>query len=142
MSMALNASVEASNAGKYGRGFSVIAKEIRNLATKTGNESKSIMSWIRELTQQLEVGKTMMKTVQESTREIQDNLKEVKEHIEFVTASSKENSLGINQIQESIFNIERLMNNSISSLQEISISIDEIDASSTELKSMVDQFKH
>ena len=52
--LAMNASIEASHAGEMGRGFSVIADEIRSLAEHTAENTKSITTIIKEITRRIE----------------------------------------------------------------------------------------
>ena len=48
--MGLNASIEAARAGEFGKGFSVVAKEVGDLATSSGTINRSIKSSLEDLT--------------------------------------------------------------------------------------------
>ena len=48
--LALNASIEAARAGEFGKGFSVVAKEVGDLATSSGTINKSIKESLKNLT--------------------------------------------------------------------------------------------
>lgn len=66
--LALNAAIEAARAGEHGRGFAVVADEVRKLAERSMSETKSIRDLIAKVAQAIE---RTVATIESSTREIQ-----------------------------------------------------------------------
>lgn len=86
--LALNAAIEAARAGEQGRGFAVVADEVRSLASKTQDSTESIQSMISEVQQGVNL----------VVNEIEGSVSEVAKTVE----SSRESELHINQALEVI----------------------------------------
>jgi len=121
--LAINASIEAARAGSVGKGFRIIANEVRTLAGQTGDFAKTIettiddfQSIVGEITKELGGFTSMLATFRESFRSIlsgfQDNARSVDETGQF-----------LNQISGSIREETTALTEGLESLEEISMSL-------------------
>lgn len=121
--LAINASIEAARAGNVGKGFRIIANEVRTLAGQTGDFAKTIettiddfQSVVGEITKELQGFTSMLATFRESFREIlmgfQDNARSVDETGQF-----------LNQISGSIREETVALTEGLASLESISTSL-------------------
>lgn len=106
--LALNAAVEAARAGEHGRGFAVVASEVRALAGKSADAAKDIKGLIEDSVQRIDAGTQLADKSGEVLIGISDSIKEVAAMIEAISAASKEQSSGIQQVNMSISDIDRV----------------------------------
>ncbi|NHN31400.1 methyl-accepting chemotaxis protein [Paenibacillus agricola] len=100
--LALNAAIEAARAGVHGRGFSVIAEEVRQLSTQTNESSKSIAVIIRSLLKQTNELELHMDDARESFLQQNGKMSESIEAFHQIRGSMDALSLDINQIHAQI----------------------------------------
>jgi len=100
--LALNAAVEAARAGVHGKGFAIVAKEIRSLAEKCSNSAKEIMQATNQGVERAD----------SATANLDNLLPEVQKTSELVgqiTVSSSEQSINANQLSKSIHELDQLI---------------------------------
>lgn len=106
--LALNAAVEAARAGEQGRGFAVVAAEVRNLAQRSASAAKEIKSLINDSVEKVEEGSRLVSDSGSSLEQIVNAVKRVNEIVAEIAAASHEQSIGIEQVNKAIMQLEQV----------------------------------
>lgn len=127
--LALNASIEAARAGEAGRGFSVVADEIRQLSEQTNKASSQITDIISALTADV---KTAISSIDNSSDSVQ------KQNVLITESQEKFNIINneVDGLTRRINEIETIINSIIKSTTEINDSISQLSATSEEVASL------
>ena len=104
--LALNAAVEAARAGEQGRGFAVVATEVRNLAQRSAAAAKEIKTLISDSVSKVESGTQLVDEAGATMNQVVDSVRRVSDMITEITAASREQSLGIDQINQAIIQMD------------------------------------
>ena len=104
--LALNASVEAARAGEQGRGFAVVASEVRNLAGRSATAAKEIKELIEDSVAKVEEGTRLVDESGNTLEEIVVAVKKVTDIVGEIAAASKEQSVGIEQVNRAIMQMD------------------------------------
>ncbi|KAB0665164.1 methyl-accepting chemotaxis protein [Oryzomonas japonica] len=153
--LALNAAIEAARAGEQGRGFAVVADEVRALAERTTKATKEIDTMIKAIqTETKEAVSTMeegVKEVQQGTEEASKSgeaIQEILEQINSVTmqvsqiaTAAEEQSATTSEITNNIHQISEVVQQTAQSSQESADAAGQLAKLSDDLRSLVNQFR-
>ena len=103
--LSMNAAIEAAHAGEAGRGFSVVAAEIRKLAESSGQQSKTISDVLKKIKESIDKITIATENVLNGFSAIDSGIKKVSEQEENIRSAMEEQGAGSKLILEGVSNI-------------------------------------
>ncbi|MGK5011234.1 methyl-accepting chemotaxis protein [Janthinobacterium sp. MDB2-8] len=139
--LALNAAVEAARAGEQGRGFAVVASEVRNLAQRSASAAKEIKTLIGASVEQVNAGSMLVAQAGSTMNDIVDSVQRVSDIITEITAASSEQSVGIDEINRAIGQMDAVTQQNAALVEESAAAAESMQHQAHNLAQVVSVFK-
>ncbi len=153
--LALNAAIEAARAGEQGRGFAVVADEVRKLAERTASatvhietmlnaiqgETVNVVAVMDEAIPQVVRGVALAQQVKQSLSQIQEGAEATLTHLHEVASATREQSLASNSIAMRVEDISQMVEKTSSAIAQTAQNASQVEQVAIQLNRVVGQFK-
>lgn len=153
--LALNAAIEAARAGEQGRGFAVVADEVRKLAERTTKATKEIAAMIKSIqgdtsgavqsmsagTEEVEKGVDLANQAGSSLNQIVEVVTSVTDMIQQIATAAEEQSAAAEQISANVESVATITKETAAGANQSSVATQELTKLAADLQEMVGQFK-
>ncbi len=139
--LALNAAIEAARAGEAGRGFAVVADEVKKLAEKAGQLAKDVSGTISDIIKGVNSTVESTQSVDKYYKDIEDLTSNVQNASQAVSTAIEEQNATISMISNSMIDVRTFSDKLSAAIEELSATARSLAEVAQELKNEVSKFK-
>ena len=139
--LALNAAVEAARAGDHGRGFAVVASEVRNLAGRSAEAAKEIRLLIGDSVTRVKTGTELATAAGATLDTAVDSIQKVSRMMTEMATATREENLGIQQIETAIHQLDSATQENASLVEEMARASESLRDEASALNDLAATFK-
>ncbi|MEA5097533.1 MAG: methyl-accepting chemotaxis protein [Burkholderiaceae bacterium] len=139
--LALNAAVEAARAGEQGKGFAVVATEVRSLAQRSASAAREIQTLINDTVGRIDAGAETVEQAGKTMDEIVDSVKRAAAIMDDISASSREQSAGIEEVNVAIAQMDQITQQNAALVEQAAAAAESMRGQADKLTDLVGSFK-
>ncbi len=139
--LALNAAIEAARAGEQGRGFAVVADEVRQLAARSAKAVQQTASLIETSAQRTKRGIQLSEQTAAALDKIVQSISEVSTLVNEIAQAATEQATGAEQINSGIHQIDEVTHQNTTNSEQCAQSAQELTEQAEQLNGLIQQFK-